>query len=427
VVVALLVVSVAAGWHVIASADGFLLNNYPFLSPDSYDWILEGEYLARMWNGTPPARPLPTGRNPIFVAVMTLDALFGQRGLVFAVVSAAAVFATGWLLIGHLGRFRHPTAVQFSFLAIALLAQVNFLRAYVLGDSLCVALMIAAFLAILRAAREGGAWSWVALAAGLTTLAGLTQEWGVLAPTVAVAVASMQALRRGDRALAARMTIIVVVAAVLVFVGYRLWFAFLPYQGRPYRLALMRVVPDMIPFYWRAWSYTFLPLAPFLLLIWRRRVIRSALADATTAAAWIASLIFMAFCLIDQWPSNRFTGFFWPLFVLALFRTVSARRADGASSMTELAVHVAAAAVVIQTLLLNPAVANQPSLGTVALDPERSWLVQFVRARPLDRMDLEVRCGSRSTLCAAARPLTGGSVYQQGLASFYEWLMLNRQ
>ena len=426
VVAVLLAVSVAAGWHIVATADGFLLNNYPFFSPDSYDWVVEGAYLVRMLGTAPPAQPLLTGRNPVFVAVMALDALLGQRGLVFAVVSAAAVFATGWMLIGHLGRFRHPTAAAFSFLIIVLLAQVNFLRAYVLADSLCMALTIAAFLATLRAAREAGGWRWVATAAGLTALAGLTQEYGVFAPGVAGAVAATQALRRGERAVALRMAVIGGAAAVPVVVGYRLWFGFLPHQTRPDHFGLVRMVPDMIPFYLEAWTYTFLPLAPLLLVTWRRRIVGRALDDTMTVAAWIVSLAFMILCLLLQWPSNRFTGFFWPILVLALFRTVSARSGETPRQVVDLAVVLVAAGVLLQTLFVNPAIPQFPYFSTLALDPDRSWLVQFVRARPLDRMELEARCGSRATLCAAARPLAGGSPYQQRISTFYEWLMLDR-
>lgn len=426
VVLVLLVVSVAAGWHIIACADGLLINNYPFLSPDSYDWIVEGAYLERMLGAAPPAQPLSTGRNPVFVAVMALDAWFGQRGVVFGVVSAAAVFATGWLLIGHLGRFRHPAAAQLSFLAIVLLAQVNFLRAYVLADSLCLALSVAAFLATLRAVPESGGWPWVAAAIAFTTAAGLTQEDGVLAPAAACAVAGTKALLRGERAVLWRMATIAAVAAALVVAGYRLWFGFLPHQSRPDHLELLRMAWTLLPFYAEAWTYTFVPLVPLLLAIRWRGILREVRADTMTAAAWICAVAFLGLCLIYQWRSLRFTGLLWPFLILALFRTVGPRNAGRARLMPDLAAHLAAAAVLVQRLFVNPALPNQPDLRTLTVDSERSWFVQFVRSRPLDRMDLEARCGSRATVCAAARPLAGGSAYQQRISIFYEWLILGR-
>jgi hypothetical protein len=62
-IVVLILAAGAAGWHTVVLAAGYLLNNYPFLSPDSYDWILEGVYLTRMLTGSKPATPLPMGRS----------------------------------------------------------------------------------------------------------------------------------------------------------------------------------------------------------------------------------------------------------------------------------------------------------------------------------------------------------------------------
>jgi hypothetical protein len=426
VLAALLVASLAWAGHIVATADGLLLNNYPFLSPDSYDWIVEGAYLARMLGGERPERPLPRGRSPVFVGVMALDALLGQRGIVFAVVSAAAIFATGALLVGHIGSFRYQTAAAVAFLAVTFLAQVNFLLPFVLADSLCVALSIAAFRAMLRAGEGGGGRGGAATAAALTALAGLTQPFGVLAPIVASAVIWMKATFRGDGAVLWRLPCIVAVAGGLVLAGRGLWFSYLPHEHTHRNFYLLRLTTDMIPFYLGAWSYAFLPLLPLALAAGRRRVLRNMVTDTMTVAAWVFALAFMVLCQLFDWPSIRFTSFFWPVLVLALFRTVGARDRVRGHRAADLAVQAAAILAVVQMLLLTPAIANRPSLGSVVIQPGRSWLILFVQARPLDRMDLAARCGDRATLCPASRPLAGGSRYQQMNAAFYEWLMLGR-
>src|SRR5262249_53347549 len=151
-----------------------------------------------------------------------------------------------------------------------------------------------------------------------------------------------------------------------------------------------------------------------------RRPIRERLSDTTTAAAWGVALTFMALCLAYQWPSTRFTTFFWPFLVLALFRTIAGRPQAAAPHLADLAALLAAGLVLLQTLLLTPSVPDAPYLRTVRLDASRSWLVQFGRARPLDRMDLAARCGSRSAPCAEARPLVGLTPYQEQILAFYE-------
>jgi hypothetical protein len=425
-VAVLLAVSAVGGWHIVSCANGYLLNNYPFLSPDSYDYIVEGEYLVRWLSGAPPERQLSHLRNPVFVGVMAVDAVLGRSGVVFALVSAAATCATGWLLIGHLGRFRHPAAAQLCFLAIVLLAQLNFTRIYVLSDVTCMALMIAAFLSTLRAAGETANWWWVVASAGLTALAGLTQNYGILPPTVAAAVAGASALRKGERAVAARMAAVVGTAALLAFVTSRLWFRSFPHLSQPDPLEALQMPTLLLPFYAEAWTYTFLPLAPLLLMIWLRRGSHSGPPDTMTTAAWLITLIMMVLCLCFRWRSIRFTSFFWPFLILALFRTASARYGETPRPGTDRAVHLVAAAVLLQTLFANPEFPTLPLFGSLAVDPSRSWVVQFVRARPLDRMDLASRCGGPATLCPSARPLTSGDGYQQGLSRYYEWLMLGR-
>ena len=62
-IASLVLAAVAVGWHTIALAAGYLLNNYPFLSPDSYDWILEGVYLTRMLTG-PHSRSAVANASP---------------------------------------------------------------------------------------------------------------------------------------------------------------------------------------------------------------------------------------------------------------------------------------------------------------------------------------------------------------------------
>ncbi len=424
--VVLLAVSLAVGWHIDTCANGFLLNNYPFLSPDSYDWILEGEYLFRLLSGVPPERPLTRVRNPVFVVLMAADAALGQRGLVFAALTVAVTFATGWLLIRHLGRFRYQAAVQCAFLVIILLAQLNFTKVYVLADGLCVMLSIAAFLATLRAARPASSAWWVAAGAGVTALAGLTAPYGVLAATVAGAVAGTAALRRGERAIAGRMVALIGVAAVLTRLGYRVWFSSIPHSSEPNPLDILQISTMQLRFYAEAWTYTFLPLAPLVLVIWYRRGRRRDWPDTMTMAAWLVTLSLMVLCLCYRWRSIRFTSFFWPFLILGLFRSVSARGGEPPRPGSDRAAVVAAAAVLFQSLFLSPPLLTLPSFNSLALDPSRSWVVQFVRARPLDRMDLAARCGSPATLCAAARPLAGGSPYQQWMAAHYESLMLGR-
>jgi hypothetical protein len=423
---ALLAVSLATGWHIARTAAGLLLNNYPFMTSDSFDWILEGLFLARAITGDRPERPLPAGRNPVFVVVMTLDALLGQRGLVFALVTATAVFFIGWLLVAHLGRFRHPAGAAAAFLVITFLAQVNNLHPYILADLSCTALSVGAFLAVLRATQAtAGQWRWAAGAAVLTALAGLTQEYGILTPAVAAAVAGITALRRGRRDAAGLGVGLLITAAIAIVAGYALWYGLLPHEGRRNPWGYLGPAPSLVRFYLEVWAYVMLPLVPLVAVI-RRADLRRAGADAMTMAAGGSVLAFVGLCLIYNWPSTRYTAFFWPYLVLALFRTIGSGPEAAAPRRAVVAAYAAGALVLIQTLLVTPAVPELPRFRSLALDPGRSWLVQFVRAEPVDRMELSARCGSRSTLCPEALSLRPATPFQKRIMAYYEWLVLGR-
>jgi hypothetical protein len=423
-IAALILAAVAVGWHTVVLSAGFLLNNYPFLSPDSYDWILEGVYLTRMLTGAAPASPLPMGRSPVFVLLMMMDAALGQRGWVFAAVSATTLLATGWLLLPHWGRFRYATVVALSGLALVLVAPVNFLRFYVLSDTLCVALSIAAFLLVFRAADQQGK-SWLGVTASIATaLAGLTQGYGVVAPGVAAAVIGGRAVRHRQGAVARRVALIWLGALGAVVVGRKLWFSFLPHQRQPLQLERLALTTDMTHYYLETWAYLFLPLALPLLTI-RIRQLRRVAHSPLTLAAWVTAGVFALLCLAYQWRSTRFTAFFWPFLVLATLRTTGVdvgppRRGPA------LAVALAAAVAILQSVVVTPTSYINPALTRQTVAPQRSWLLEFVRSTPADRMDLAARCGSRAALCPAARRLSEGSPYQQELAEYYQRLMLDR-
>ncbi|MGH7335497.1 MAG: hypothetical protein ACREKS_22685 [Candidatus Rokuibacteriota bacterium] len=309
-----------------------------------------------------------------------------------------------------------------SGLALVLVAPVNSLRFYVLSDTLCVTLSIAAFLLMFRASdKQGG--SWPSPAAGATTaLAGLTQGYGVLAPGIAAAVIGMRALRHRQDAVALRVALVWLGAVGAVAGGRQLWFSFLPHQRQPLQLERLALTTDMITFYLETWGYLFLPLTLPLLTI-RIRQLRHAARNPLTLAAWATTGVFALLCIAYQWRSARFTAFFWPFLVLAILRTAGVDQGPPRRGPA-VAVALAAAVVLLQSMVVTPTSYINPALTRQSVAPDRSWLLAFFRGRPADRMDLAARCGSRAALCSAARPLSGGSPYQQELARYYQRLML---
>ena len=190
-------------------------------------------------------------------------------------------------------------------------------------------------------------------------------------------------------------------------VGRQLWFSFLPHQRQPLQLEFLALTTDMIPFYLETWGYLFLPLTLPLLTI-RIRQLRHVARNPLTLAAWVTTGVLALLCIAYQWRSARITAFFWPFLVLAILRTAGVddgppRRAPA------VAVVLAAAVALLQSTVVTPTSYHQsgshPAIRGAAIGAG-SW--RSSAARPADRMDLAARCGSRATLCSAARPLSGG-------------------
>ena len=88
--------------RIVLLSSGNVLNNYPAISSDGYDWLTEGLYMKLLLKHAVATRVLPVLRPPVFVLVTTLDAFAGQGGYVIAAANALAWGATiicAWRLI----------------------------------------------------------------------------------------------------------------------------------------------------------------------------------------------------------------------------------------------------------------------------------------------------------------------------------------
>lgn len=64
----------------LSAAD--VVNRYPYISPDGFDWYLEGVYLAKILKGVELLPSLPILRPPVFVLINMVDYVAGANGLI---------------------------------------------------------------------------------------------------------------------------------------------------------------------------------------------------------------------------------------------------------------------------------------------------------------------------------------------------------
>jgi hypothetical protein len=65
--------------------NGDVVNFYPLISADGYDWYTEGIYLVETLKGHNFPN-LPVLRNPFFVFITATDYLFGSKGIILSIV-----------------------------------------------------------------------------------------------------------------------------------------------------------------------------------------------------------------------------------------------------------------------------------------------------------------------------------------------------
>lgn len=78
-------------------SNGYVINQYPFISPDGFDWITEGLYLSEAMKGNLYEGVLPVARPPFFVFITAIDSLLGQTGTFIWLMNSIAFFVTGYL------------------------------------------------------------------------------------------------------------------------------------------------------------------------------------------------------------------------------------------------------------------------------------------------------------------------------------------
>lgn len=376
-----------------------LVSSYPGIEYDGFDWVTQGLYVRELLDGH-VGFPMLFLRSPVFVLVTALDALCGSTG---RVVLATLCLAHGISLLALLSIWRRlgvSGRIQAALFAMAVLSPYAYFRGYILADPVAIAGMLVSARCMLVWFQEEKEGAFTAAAAtGL--VAGLTQLYGLL-PFLAGAALSWIEQRRAKRPSWPHMGL---TAGVLVLGGLILagWNAAIPHEDVPTQFGLLRPSLAMADFYANVWTWYDAFLLPValagLLLLWHRPfrapspAVRFLL--ATTA-------LFVALLFFYQSEEARFSWYYFPL-LLCLAAAVLARLENlGRGTIAGLAVTTSLVVLVGQSLLVSPPDYWQPRIADARLNPAQTWLAVFVRARPVDRLDLAARCGAPGVWCEAS-------------------------
>ena len=426
--------SVFCGLQVIFLSSGNVINHYPFMGPDSYDWYVEGIYLVQLLGG----ESLPNLfvlRPPVFVLICALDYLFGASGYVVGIVLGLCIFGTFALCLALVEAVEKFTAINVvtqdplpttmlqvkqcnegwasPILAIVLtIAPINFFTPFVYADRLAsfLSLLSVYLLICWHEKKVGSIPVWAILT---SVMAGLTQVYGVIPFVIAITLIGLIRIRSEHnlRRLKVMLESVVSIGIVgcLIAVVSIVWRISIPHAVTPTNFGLISFDLEMLRFYKHTWGFYILPIALMVILLGRPTV---ALLRGSyiLQIALAISVTLMGLLLLYHWEEARFTYYFFPWMMIFLCTFISARNS------------LSIGMIVIFLLAYSALVPQNywiPQPRTLELNLRQSWIGDFALAGPVDRgLDkCEANCLANNLFIA------GSEGYTQTMMGIYLQLM----
>ena len=170
-----LALALAAAFYGVAVRDlrGDLLNSYPFITLDGFDWLLEGTSVAALLAGNRHI-DLPLLRNPVYLLAIAADAAAGAAGRLLLAIHAAAFFLEALLLLGVCELLATDPRLELAMPALLGLSALGTFRFAIFPDDVALVFLLASVAAILLW-RRSGRRSWLCAAGFATVCGALTQ------------------------------------------------------------------------------------------------------------------------------------------------------------------------------------------------------------------------------------------------------------
>ncbi len=295
---------------------GDLVRVYPFMWPDSFDWMVNGIYWMDVIAGSAPGAE-PTIRQPLVSLASGLALLVGaERGLLCAMV--ACVFLTTFVLWRITTDFEVRPLLRL-FLVVALTAHFSLIRfsLFYMADQLTCLLAVLAlreFMLMLRdidtPTHQGRLWRGAALSA----VACISQFYGCFPAIVAALFLVLLALSRRQLGLLLSAALIPCITLSLELVWRTIkFFHFGSFNATHVsHFGLLKLSLENLSFYGHVWPILFAPLigAAVVLAPFARRPRIAPTARWPLAYCGAVVAMYASFVFIYQWQESRFTTYF---------------------------------------------------------------------------------------------------------------------
>lgn len=396
------------GLKFIFLSNGDVINYYPLISDDGFDWYTEGIYLINSFfrNNLPN---LPILRPPIFVLITSLDFLTGSRGLVLSTLYSLSIVMTYffilWIIDRELGVENKDAWFLFPLAISVTVYPINFFKGYLLSDSIAVCLSLFSIFILIKYFNEKKIHLLV-LSGFVALLAGLTQTYGLVPYLIFIGIKLMFTYKNNKTNVLLLFLSLVLIFSSFILITY-FWRHFLKHHTTPLNFQLLKLNFDMLSFYINTWGYYFFPFIIFFILIKHNKehlvttqlIIFSSLAVTLTLAF---------FCFIYQWPDARYTYYLWPWVLISfflLFKPVNKK--TGSISLVGLMIFV--------SFVIPSNSPWGPSLKSISFSYHKNWAVNYFRSQSVDR-DLN-NCNTPN--CDGNSFLANSSPYVKSVMSMY--------
>jgi len=374
---AVLIFGVAFGFKFYLLCNGDVLNHYPLISPDGFDWYTEGTYLFKgFFVENLPS--LPVLRPPFFVFITFLDYLAGSRGLILAILFSLSIVMTYFFMLWIIdkGRVDKNKDTWFLFpLAISItIYPINFIKGYLLSDSIAVCLSLFSVFILIKYFDENKTYLLV-ISSLIALFAGLTQTYALLPYSIFIVMRLINVYKTNKLNSLVLITNLFFIFVVFIFLSY-FWRHILNHDSTPQNFELLKLGFGMLGFYLNTWGYYFMPFAIsfFAIKCHNNKPIKTQFVLLSSAAV---TFILGFMCFIYQWPESRFTYYFWPWALIAFFLLMKPVDEGKAS--------VLLGALMLFMTFLSPDSPWQPSLKSLSFNYHKPWVMSYFRSQSVDR------------------------------------------
>lgn len=294
-----------------------LLNTYPFISDDGFDWVTEGLYLKNFLTKASSEVTLPVARPPIFNLVTMADSFLWGNGMIIAFANIIALLFLVFLTL-EIANIKNNFKILSLFVLILVYSPVNYVRFWLLSDSIAIALGFYAFYSSYKLVTQYHFYllKTTPLILAITT-SGLCQTYAMIPSAILLGVSLLSFLLKKSYFKAFQVSLIVFISSILYILLIKSWFNFIPHKITPANFSLLQINFNMLGFYINTWGYYFLPFIPLSYLL-IKRLFNDKFNLLTTALALII-FVYMLLSFFYQWPESRFTFLFWPYLVTFSF------------------------------------------------------------------------------------------------------------